>query len=124
MADSASLLVYKTYMKALKIAARIIPIPRPTLFSGANSSEQLCEAIGLMNIGKLLIVTDNALVDIGLVGNIEAQLIANGVDFVRFSDVTPDPLIRKLKRDWRFITQSSVTAFSPLVAVPPLIARK
>ncbi|MEZ8146749.1 iron-containing alcohol dehydrogenase [Enterovibrio norvegicus] len=91
MADSASLLVYKTYMKALKIAARIIPIPRPTLFSGANSSEQLCEAIGLMNIGKLLIVTDKALVDIGLVGNIEAQLIANGVDFVRFSDVTPDP---------------------------------
>ncbi len=121
MVSNAALFVYKSYMKALKIAARVIPIPRPTLFSGANSSEQLCEAIGLMHIGKLLIVTDKALVDIGLVGNIEAQT-AWTLCVSLMSRLTL--LTRKLKRGWRFITKSSVTAFSPLVAAPPSTARK
>lgn len=82
---------HKSYMKALKVAARVIPIPRPTLFTGAESAEQLCEAISLMNLGKLLIVTDEALVEVGIVDQIETYLHRHGVDFTRFDKVTPDP---------------------------------
>ncbi|NGN98819.1 iron-containing alcohol dehydrogenase [Grimontia sp. S25] len=82
---------HKSYMKALKVAARVIPIPRPTLFTGAESAEQLCEAISLMNLGKLLIVTDEALVEVGIVDQIETYLHRHGVDFARFDKVTPDP---------------------------------
>ncbi|MEZ8142935.1 iron-containing alcohol dehydrogenase [Enterovibrio sp. FF113] len=86
-----SLFFFKGYMKALKVAARVIPIPRPTLFAGADSTEQLCEAIGLMNLGKLLIVTDQPLVDVGIVEKVEAHLSRFGVSFVRYASVTPDP---------------------------------
>ncbi|CZF83270.1 Alcohol dehydrogenase 2 [Grimontia celer] len=82
---------HKGYMKALKIAARVIPIPRPTLFTGAESAEQLCEAISLMNLGKLLLVTDEALVEVGIVDQVESDLRRHGVEFVRFDKVTPDP---------------------------------
>ncbi len=83
--------VHKTYMKALKVAARIIPIPRPTLFSGADSAVELCDAIGLMNIGKLLIVTDKPLVEAGIVGKVERSLSHAGIEFVRYDGVLPDP---------------------------------
>ncbi|MBV7298171.1 iron-containing alcohol dehydrogenase [Enterovibrio paralichthyis] len=82
---------HKTYMKALKIAARIIPIPRPTLFTGADSAASLCEAIGLMNLGKLLIVTDKPLVEVGIVGKVERSLTHAGIEFVRYDGVLPDP---------------------------------
>lgn len=82
---------HKLYMKALKVAARVIPIPRPTLFTGAGSAGELCDAIGLMGIGKLLIVTDKPLVDVGIVANIEATLAKHGLEFVRYDGVMPDP---------------------------------
>lgn len=82
---------HKTYMKALKVAARVIPIPRPTLFTGANSSDALCDAIGLMGLGKLLIVTDKPLVEVGIVDKVERSLIQAGVAFVRYDGVMPDP---------------------------------
>ncbi|MDD1781093.1 iron-containing alcohol dehydrogenase [Enterovibrio sp. ZSDZ35] len=91
MSEQVSLFLHKTYMKALKIAARVIPIPRPTLFTGADSAEQLCEAIGLMNFKKLLVVSDQPLVDIGIVGKIEEYLSKRGVEYTVFSHVTPDP---------------------------------
>ncbi|CZF86299.1 iron-containing alcohol dehydrogenase [Grimontia marina] len=82
---------HKGYMKALKIAARVIPIPRPTLFTGAESAEQLCEAISLMSLGKLLVVTDKALVEAGVVAQVERHLRRHGIEFVTFDRVTPDP---------------------------------
>ncbi|WP_028021519.1 iron-containing alcohol dehydrogenase [Enterovibrio calviensis] len=87
----SSLFFFKGYMKALKIAASVIPIPRPTLFAGADSTEQMCEAIGLMNLGKLLIVTDQPLVDVGIVEKVEDHLSRYGVSFVRYASVKPDP---------------------------------
>jgi hypothetical protein len=49
---------YKGLAKALKVAAAIIPMPKPTLFTGAGSSLELCSAISQLGIKKVLIVSD------------------------------------------------------------------
>ena len=72
---------YKSLAKALKVAAAVIPMPKPTLFSGADASLELCDAISQLGIKKLLIVSDEILVGIGLLDKIKARLEEHDIDF-------------------------------------------
>ena len=44
---------YKALMMVFKLLGKIIPIPKPTLFTGAGSSLELCTAIAQMGGKKL-----------------------------------------------------------------------
>ncbi|WP_299378038.1 hypothetical protein [uncultured Kiloniella sp.] len=57
---------YKGVMSAIKLATKIIPMPKPTLFSGAGASLELCDAIAQMGIKRVMVVTDSMLVKLGL----------------------------------------------------------
>ncbi|PID42147.1 MAG: alcohol dehydrogenase [Proteobacteria bacterium] len=82
---------YKAYMGALKVAAKVIPMPKPTLFMGEDSSLELCESIAQMGTKKILIVTDQMLVKLGILKKIQDTLTKNGVEFVIYDGVLPDP---------------------------------
>ncbi|WP_299789426.1 iron-containing alcohol dehydrogenase [uncultured Shewanella sp.] len=82
---------YKRYMKLLKLAARVIPMPKPTLFTGSGSSLELCEAMALMGTQRVLIVTDSVLIKLGLLEAIQARLTDNHVEYVIYDGVLPDP---------------------------------
>ena len=56
-----------------------------------NSSLELCEAIGQLGYKKILIVTDEVLVKIGLLDKIKARLKKEGVEFVIYDGILPDP---------------------------------
>ena len=53
---------YQTLMRALKFLGQIVPLPKPTLFTGSGSSLELCSAIGQMGYNKVLIVTCRRLI--------------------------------------------------------------
>lgn len=91
MPTQIQLFGYKSYMKALKVAAKVIPMPKPTLFTGVGSSIELCEAISLIGIKKLLLVTDESIVRLGLLKPIQQALQDRGVEMAIFSQVQPDP---------------------------------
>ncbi|ABZ76449.1 iron-containing alcohol dehydrogenase [Shewanella halifaxensis HAW-EB4] len=84
-------LAYKGYMKALKLAAKIIPMPKPTLFTGEGSSLELCDAMAHMGMKRVLIVTDSVLIKLGLLDAIQSRLTDSNVEYVIYDGVLPDP---------------------------------
>jgi alcohol dehydrogenase class IV len=97
-------------MKGLKGLVMTVPFPKPTLFSGAGSSLQLCEAIALMGVRKLLLVTDAMLVKIGLLEEIEAALAKHGVRFVVYDGIKPDPTIDQIEAGLKILQRERCEA--------------
>ncbi|MDN3685502.1 hypothetical protein QW180_25835 [Vibrio sinaloensis] len=54
-------------MGGLKIAAKVLPISKPTLFIGKDALKQLCHSVSIMGINKVLIVSDQGIVKLGFV---------------------------------------------------------
>ena len=82
---------YKGVMNALKVAAKVLPMPKPTLFSGPGSSGEMCEAIAQMGTQNVLIVTDEILNKLGLLDNIKKSFDDNGINYVIYDGILPDP---------------------------------
>lgn len=80
----------------LKVAASaaILPrldIPTPLTFVGPDSSLALCRMIASSGLQRVLVVTDKALLSLGLADAMLETLRATGVEVEIFSDVEPDP---------------------------------
>ncbi len=65
------------------------PQPKPLMFSGEGSALRLCSTIAQFGIGKLLIVTDKPLRDLGIMDSAVAALNAAGVQTEIFDGVLP-----------------------------------
>lgn len=101
---------YKGLMGAFKIAAKYVPMPKPTLFTGENSSLELCESIAQMGTQNLLIVTDKMLVKLGLLKKIEDTLKKNGVKFAIYDGVLPDPTYDQVEEGLKIYRQNGCDA--------------
>lgn len=66
-------------------------------FFGVNSINVLSEEIANRHFKKAFIITDNGLIDCGIVQKIVSVLIKNKIPSVLFSDVTPEPTVRDVK---------------------------
>lgn len=80
----------------MKVAASaaILPrldIPTPLTFVGADSSLALCRMIAASGLWRVMVVTDKALLALGLADAMLATLRDAGVEVEIFSDVEPDP---------------------------------
>lgn len=91
MPFAVRVLLYKFVMVMLKLVTVFIPAPKPTIYSGAGSSLKLCESLNYMGVNRLLIVTDEMLVKLGLLEPIEQRLKTLNIEFVVFDKVVPDP---------------------------------
>ncbi len=60
-------------------------------FIGQNSAAQLCGHVSRSGISRLLVVTDQILVDLGVVAQATAALEASDIEITIYSGVTPDP---------------------------------
>ena len=107
---SLQVIGYQNVQRVLKVAAKTVPFPKPVLFSGPGSSLELCEAISQMGIKKILIVTDEMLVKIGLLDNIKETLKKNGVDFIIFDGVKPDPTYTQIEEGLTVFNKNSCEA--------------
>lgn len=91
MPFAVRVLLYKFVMVMLKLVTVFIPAPKPTIYSGAGASLKLCESLKYMGVNKLLIVTDEMLVKLGLLDALQKRLKELGIQFVVFDKVVPDP---------------------------------
>ena len=82
---------YKGIMGAMRLAAKVLPMPKPVLFTGSDSSLELCDAIAQMGTKKVMIVTDAVLVKLGILDKIQERLSQNGIQFEIYDGVLPDP---------------------------------
>lgn len=98
-------IAFKGIMNGIKLATKIIPMPKPTLFSGEGSSLELCDAIAQRGINRVMIVTDSMLVQLGLLKSIEKRLHKHGVKTVVFDGVLPDPSYDQVNSGLAFLKQ-------------------
>lgn len=84
-------LLYRGYTNGLKVAAYVLPLPKPTLFSGPGSIHDLTEAIADLGFKKLLLVTDEGLVKIGMAEQVAESARTRGLDVTLYAEVKPDP---------------------------------
>ena len=115
---------YKGLAKALKIAAAVIPMPKPTLFTGAESSLELCSAISQLGMKKILIVTDKVLVEIGLLKGIEERLKAEGVAYVIYDGILPDPTYDQIEAGLDILKNNQCEAILAVGGGSPIDASK
>jgi alcohol dehydrogenase class IV len=81
----------KSKMKVQNFIFSLIPQGKPTLFTGVGSSEQLCENIVGFGHRRVLIVTDEILVKLGVLDSMKKVFEENNVEVVVFDGVEPDP---------------------------------
>lgn len=81
----------KAQLSAVKALTKVISVPRPLVFIGADSALQLCSNIQHFGLRRILIVTDHILLDLGIIAPIAQSLKNLGVDVSIFAEVKPDP---------------------------------
>ncbi|HCG8251616.1 TPA: iron-containing alcohol dehydrogenase [Vibrio parahaemolyticus] len=106
--------LHRSYTKGLKIAAHVLPLPRPTLFSGSGAVSELLEAISDLGFRRLLLVTDEGLVRIGMVGKVLEQTQRLGLQVGVFSEVKPDPTYDQVEDGLRAYNASQSEAILAL----------
>ena len=85
-------------MRGAGLAVRFLPIPQPTILVGPGSSGRLGQTIAGFGHGKILIVTDSIIAQLGLLDDLTDALTAGGAEYVIFDAITPDapiPLIEE-----------------------------
>ncbi len=82
------------YVTGLKAVTYLLNIPKPTVFMSKGASLRMCETVAQFGLKRLLIVTDKALYELGLLDPILASLKEQGMDFELYTDVEPDPTFR------------------------------
>jgi alcohol dehydrogenase class IV len=79
------------YLAIMKMVVFFSPSVRHRVFAGGGSSEQLCEHIVRTGVGKVLVVTDKPLRELGLVDQAIAALQSADIDIAWYDGVLPDP---------------------------------
>lgn len=107
-------LLYRGYTNGLKVAAYVLPLPKPTLFSGPGSIHELTEAIADLGFKKLLLVTDEGLVKIGMAEQVAESARTRGLDVALYSEVKPDPTYDQVERGLNVYLESGCDAILAL----------
>lgn len=107
-------LLYRGYTNGLKVAAYVLPMPKPTLFSGPGSIHELTEAIADLGFKKLLLVTDEGLVKIGMAEQVAESARARGLDTALYAEVKPDPTYDQVERGLNVYLESGCDAILAL----------
>lgn len=107
-------LLYRGYTNGLKVAAYVLPLPKPTLFSGPGSIHELTEAIADLGFKKLLLVTDEGLVKIGMAEQVAESARARGLDVALYAEVKPDPTYDQVERGLNVYLESGCDAILAL----------
>ncbi len=98
-------IVGKGYVTGLKAVTYVLNIPKPTVFMSKGSSIRLCESVAQFGLEKVLIVTDRALYELGLLNEILEQLTNDGMAYHLFTDVEPDPTFDVVEQGLRAYRQ-------------------
>ena len=87
----------RCYMVIFKVVTMILPFKWPKKFEGVGSSLELCRHIAAQGHNKVLVVTDNMLVKLGLVEPMKAELEKTGVKVYVYDGVQPDPTVDQIE---------------------------
>ena len=88
---------YRIYQKVLKLAMCFMDWSEPKLFEGEGAVLQLPKYIKDKNINKVLVVTDQGLMNLHLVDPLFEELKAQGIEYFLYDGVKPNPTIPNIE---------------------------
>lgn len=97
MIFSLQKLFYKSLMLFLRVILKLVALPRPTVYAGTDSSLQLCNSIIQFGYKRVLIVTDKALHEMGLIDPVKERLGSANVIVTIYDGVEPNPTFAQVK---------------------------
>lgn len=101
---------YRVWIFLLKVGTILLPFRKPELFEGPGSSKELCKKLAAEGITKVMIVTDEGLVKLGIVKGIQEALDASGVEHILFDGVVPDPTIEVIEAGLKVLLENDCKA--------------
>ena len=111
-------------IRALGVAARLVPAPTPFMLTGPDSSLGLARLIADRGTRAVLVVTDGVLVKLGVVAPVLSALKKAGLEVTVFSDVEPDPTIGIVMAGIEQLRASGATAVLAIGGGSPIDAAK
>lgn len=100
----------KAKLTALKLAASVIPAPRPVVLLGEGSALRLCDTVSHIGAKRVLIVTDAVLSKLGVIAPITEKLGELGINVQLFDGVTPDPTVSVVNSGLSLLRQTGCDA--------------
>ena len=111
-------------IRALGVAARLLPAPTPFMLTGPGSSLELARLIADCGARSVLVVTDKVLVELGVVAPVLTALQEAGLAVTVFSEVEPDPTIAIVMAGIEQLRASGATAVLAVGGGSPIDAAK
>lgn len=87
----------RCYMQLFKLLSYLVPYRWPRTFSGAGSTKQLVEHIAQQKHRHVLLVTDQGLIDLGLLAPVYEQAKALGIQVSTYAGILPDPTVAQIE---------------------------
>ncbi len=113
-----------TAMKAAGVVTALLPIPQPMLLVGPGASRRLGQALAGFGHRRILVVTDENVMKLGLVKGLTQALRKGGADFVVFDAVTPDAPIPAIEKGIAFFERRGCDAVVGFGGGSPMDAAK
>ena len=111
-------------IRALGVAARLLPAPTPFMLTGPGSSVELARLIADRGARSVLVVTDGVLLELGVVAPVLNALKEAGLAVTVFSEVEPDPTIGIIMAGIEQLRASGATAVLAVGGGSPIDAAK
>jgi len=111
-------------VRALGIAARLVPAPTPFMFTGPESSAELIRMIADRGARSVFLVTDAVLLELKVVDSVLAALDKANIKVHVFSDVEPDPTMEIVMDGVAQLRESRVDAVLAVGGGSPIDAAK
>lgn len=94
---NAKKVVHDGFVAVAKVAAKLLPDRAPITFVGPTSVGELAGAMQGTGVGRVLVVTDSVLREIGIVERVTAAVTDVGIDIAIYDGVTPDPTFTQVE---------------------------
>lgn len=107
MTDFLDKIKHKLNMMLFKLFLKLVKIPTPDTFIGAESSLQLCRTIPMHGVTHILLVTDAVLAQLGLMKACIEELERLGVSVTVYDKVAPNPTEEQITEGIRIAKQSA-----------------
>ena len=124
MLHALEVLALRIYMAIFKVVTALMPFKWPRMFEGTGSSLELIRHMANAGHRNVLVVTDAVLVKLGVLDNMKAELETQGVKYVVYDGVEPNPTVEQIEAGYRMLMENGCQAILAVGGGSPIDAAK
>ena len=103
-------LFYRAFQSVMRVAMYFVPYNKPQIYYGEQATLDMARDIAAAGHKKVLVVTDQGVMKLGLCNLVFSSLEENGVEFVIFDQTVANPTIENAEEGLEEYNQNHCTA--------------